>query len=440
MSQIGFKVDSFLNNYMPIGGRRVDVVFSLRAEGLDCSSNITRKVMGFAIDCSGSMENDERMDSAKRATYLAIQTLDENELFFVIGFAEFSVVVVELCRATTQNKEKAKEAIKYIEAGGGRYRTGTATVMSRALLASRDQFAGASDAICQLLMISDGGNDKGDRNALERALRDCSGKFQTHCRSVGTDFAKLRPVELSMIANKLLGSLDSVGDPSKLVDDFQKTIANASRKSMADVRLRLKMPQNSSLKSIKQGYPVDIDISDKVVQVDKGIFEIALGAFGDDVQEYAATFEVVPFDNGQQMLVCRPTVLYTDPDTKKRNESVSAPVTVRWTGDPSLTAKINAQVAHYNGQSEKAELIQQGLEAIQNSDDGKATKVLTRVLDICKKTSDEETTRRVRQLVDVDHTGTMTIRRGAAKDKVALMSVATGATLTVRARVTGGDA
>lgn len=203
---------------------------------------------------------------------------------------------------------------------------------------------------------------------------------------------------------------------------------------VADVRLRLWMPKNARLTGFKQGYPAEIDLLASLRPVDQRAVDLPLGAWSEGTQDYSAAFTVVPLATGEQMLVCRPSIVFPDPATRADQSVPGANVTCTWTDDASLSARIDAQVAHYSGQAEKARAIQEGLEAMERRDDGTATLRLGRALQLAKQSGDEETTRRLRQVVDVvdEAAGTVRLRRGA--ERAAVMDLDIASTRTVRVK------
>jgi hypothetical protein len=90
-------------------------------------------------------------------------------------------------------------------------------------------------------------------------------------------------------------------------------------------------------------------------------------------------------------------------------------------------------VAHYTGQAELAQAIQDGLSARQNGDVEIATAKLKRALDLAVESGHDGTARLLKQFFDVDeHTGTVRLRRQvAAADEMALDA---RSTRTVRVR------
>jgi hypothetical protein len=416
-----FKIESFLNANLPAGGTRMDVVFSLSAtDGADAGPwgrPAPRRVIGLLGDRSGSMAGD-KMQALKHALRVAVDAMDEGTEFFIVAFDTVGRMVVPLTRADTAGKRFAHGEVQRLEAGGG-------TCMSRALAAARGVFAQRPGAVCQAILLTDGQNGPEDEESLGQELVSCAGLFQAHCRGVGTDWS---PKELRRVADKLLGTAQMVAHPAGLAEDFRVTMAAAMALGVADVRLRLWMPRNARLTGFKQGFPSEIDLLSSLRPVDQRAVDLPLGAFGEGTQDYCAAFTVVPLPVGEQMLVCRPSIVTPDAATPGAN------VTCTWTDDANLSARIDAQVAHYTGQAEKAQAIQDGLEALARHDDGAATLRLGRALQLAQQSGDEEITRRLRQVVDVvdEAAGTVRLRRGA--EKAAVMDLDVGSTRTVRVK------
>jgi uncharacterized protein YegL len=419
-----FKIESFLNHNLPAGGTRVDVVFSLSADGAGpAQAARPHRVIGLLGDRSGSMAGP-KMTALKHALRVAIDAMDEDTEFFVTAFDTRERNIVPLTRADAAGKRFAHGEVQRLEAGGG-------TAMSTALQAARSAFQQRPGAVCQAILLTDGQNGPEDVWPLDQALTACAGLFQAHCRGVGTDWS---PKELRQIADRLLGTAQMVAQPDGMAEDFRATMAAAMALGVADVRLRLWMPKNARLTGFKQGYPTEIDLLGSLRPVDQRAVDLPLGAFGEGTQDYSASFTVVPLATGEQMLVCRPSIVTPDPATRQDTAMPGANVTVTWTDDANLSARIGAQVAHYSGQAEKARAIQEGLEAMERRDDGTATLRLGRALQLAQQSGDEETTRRLRQVVDVldEAAGTVRLRRGA--EKAAVMDLDVGSTRTVRVR------
>jgi hypothetical protein len=93
---------------------------------------------------------------------------------------------------------------------------------------------------------------------------------------------------------------------------------------------------------------------------------------------------------------------------------------------------MSREVAHYTGQAELAECIQQGLEARKDGDEATATFKLGRAVQLASNSGNDGTLKLLESVVDVDDAagGTVRLRRQvAAADEMALD---TRSTKTVR--------
>src|SRR5262249_22575883 len=107
-------------------------------------------------------------------------------------------------------------------------------------------------------------------------------------------------------------------------------------------------------------------------------------------------------------------------------------VRATWTDDEALSTRISPQVAHYTGQAELAEAIQEGLEASKRGDEQAATARLGRAVALGHQAGNQETARLLAKVVDVVDVATGTVRlkkQVAAADEMALD---TRSTKTVR--------
>ena len=77
-------------------------------------------------------------------------------------------------------------------------------------------------------------------------------------------------------------------------------------------------------------------------------------------------------------------------------------VKAKWSDDEGLTTRINPEVAHYTGQTELAEAIQEGLAAKAAGDEETATTKLGRAVQLAAQTGNEEATTRLRKVVDIE--------------------------------------
>jgi hypothetical protein len=108
-------------------------------------------------------------------------------------------------------------------------------------------------------------------------------------------------------------------------------------------------------------------------------------------------------------------------------ESEEKPVEARlfgtWTGDDSLSSRIDHHVAHYTGQDELAHAIQKGLEMRAQGDEAAATQMLGRAVKLAHRSNNAEMTQRLAKVVEVVDAGAGTVRLKRDVKKAATMDL-----------------
>jgi hypothetical protein len=421
-----FKIESFFNPHLSAGADRIDAVLTVTAspgEGPAMNAGRGGRAVAFVIDRSGSMQNDGRIEAAKHAARICINLLDEAAWFCVIAFNHESRVVVPLSPATYENKEKAHREIRRLSGSGG-------TVFSAALLATREELLKLDEGLRYALFLTDGENDPKDKNDLGGAVQRCKGLFQCDGRGVGADWTK---AGLTFIANTLLGNADIIPSPEMTEAAFREAITAALAKGVADVRLRLWSPRTVTMATIKQVSPEIIDLGPLKVRKDDKTVEVPTGAWAEESRDYHLTLTFAPGEIGDEMLACRPSVVY---DIDGKEIVISAPpVVATWTSDATLATRISPQVAHYTGQQEIADSIREGLAARERGDIDQATKLLGNAAKIAASSGNEEVTRRLKHVVDIVDAPAGTVRLKTAVSRADELVLDMGGTRTVKRKV-----
>lgn len=414
-----FHVETFFNPYLPAGTNRVDAVVTVTADGEGPAAK-SDAVAGLILDTSGSMQG-ERIEAVKYATRKAIELIDPTASFFVVRFADRASLVTSLALATPDNKALADAQVRRIEAGG-------TTKMSTGLGLALNEFARMPSAIHYALFLTDGKNDVPDETDLNAALTRCEGVFQCDCRGVGTDW---QPKQLQKISLKLLGTAQIIAQPSGIEADFRAAIEQAQSRGVGDVRLRLWTPKSARIVACKQVSPEIVPLTDRAAVVDAQTNDFPTGAWGQESRDYYVAVEMAPGDVGDEMLGCRPSIVYSEAGAETK--ITGAPVVATWTEDEALSARINVQVAHYTGQEELASAIQEGLEARASGDMDAATKHLGRAAKLASDSGNDGATHRLSKVVDIVDADHGTVRLKAKVEKADEMDLDLGSTRTSRA-------
>ncbi|MCX5263560.1 VWA domain-containing protein [Streptomyces sp. NBC_00199] len=436
-----FSVDVYQNEYLPEGGREVSAIVTVTATGggtvgsaaaaphLYSPSQGPSAAVAIMVDCSGSMDYPPtKMRNARDATAAAVDTLRDGVHFSVIGGTHVAKEVYpgggRLAVADATTREQAKQALRRLSAGGGTA-IGTWLRLADRLLSTADV------AIRHGILLTDGRNEHESPQDLKAALDDCVGRFTCDARGVGTDW---EVKEVTGIASALLGTADIVADPAGLAADFTQMMETAMGKEVADVALRLWTPVGTAIKFVKQVAPTVEELTGRRTEAGPRAGDYPTGSWGDESRDYHVCVEVPAANVGQEMLAARVSLVVPEAGGNVRNLGAQGLVRAVWTDDMAASTSINPQVAHYTGQAELAQVIQQGLDLRKSGDMDGATAKLGRAVQLASVSGNADTAKLLAKVVDVVDATTGTVRLKAKVADADEMTLETRSTKTVRVK------
>jgi hypothetical protein len=199
-----------------------------------------------------------------------------------------------------------------------------------------------------------------------------------------------------------------------------------------DIALRVWTPQRATVRFVKQVAPAVDDLTGRRAAAGVQAGDYPTGAWGTESRDYHICVDVEPAAIGQEMLAARVSVVAGS----SGGAQVLGQGLVRavWTDDEALSTRINSQVAHYTGQAELAEVIQEGLEARKEGDTDTATAKLGRAVALAHESGNEATAKLLAKVVDVVDPVTGTVRLKAKVADADEMALDTRSTKTVRVK------
>ncbi len=414
-----FKAEVFQNQFLPVGASEVHAIMTVTA-GQSMLAQTTGRLFGILCDVSGSMDGVKIL-AARAAMTKLVSMLPEDCSFFIVTGSDTAKLICPLSQATQANKDRAIAWIRQIKADGG-------TTISVWLQAALQQFKTRPDALKQALLLTDGQNDDNDELPLQQALAACDGVFQCDCRGVGTDW---KVEQLRKIATKLLGTTDIIPAPAQIEADFQAILKKALGKSVSDVFLRLWTPQGANVLYCKEVSPEIVDLTKRARQMKPQVREYPTGAWGKaESRDFHFCIEVKPGVVGDEVLAGRASLIYSIGGVE--NKAAEARILALWTDDEQKSTKIDRVVAHYTGQAELAQSIQDGLEARASGDTERATALLGKAVKIAHESGNESTAKLLRSVVDIQDAESGTVRLKSAVNKEDEMALETRSTKTAR--------
>ena len=421
-----FTVDISQNEYLPEGGDDVNAIITVTSPdtGLAAPSANTRGAEIIIIDCSGSMRSPRtKIEQARAATAAAVDVIRDGVAFAVIAGTEKAVPIFPLdyglAIADDQTRYLAKQAVSGVLPRGG-------TAIGQWLRLANTMFGTNPAELRHAILLTDGQNAHETPQQLDEAIALCEGVFSCDCRGVGTDW---EVSELRRISSALLGTVDIVPDPDGLAADFAAMMENAMGKQVADVALRVWTPQHAAVRFMKQVAPAVEDLTGRRSQTGPQAGDYPTGAWGaGESRDYHLCVRVTPAAVGQEMLAARVSLVV--------GSDVVGQGLIRalWTDDEALSTRINPNVAHYTGQAELAQAIQEGLEARKRGDEDTATAKLGRAVALAEQSGNDDTARLLAKVVDVVDAASGTVHLKKKVDDADEMALDTRSTKTVRTK------
>ncbi|MEU6368343.1 VWA domain-containing protein [Streptomyces sp. NPDC046931] len=434
-----FSVDVYQNEYLPEGGREVNAIVTVTATGGGTAPGAAPRAyaaeqgpsaaVAIMVDCSGSMDYPKtKMRNARDATAAAIDTLRDGVHFAVIGGTHVAKEVYpgggRLAVADATTRDQAKQALRRLGAGGGTA-IGTWLRLADRLLSSADV------SIRHGILLTDGRNEHESPGDLKATLDTCAGRFTCDARGVGTDW---EVKEVTGIASALLGTADIVADPAGLAADFTRMMETAMGKEVADVSLRLWTPVGTEIAFVKQVAPAVEDLTGRRTEAGPRAGDYPTGSWGDEARDYHVCVRVPAANIGQEMLAARVSLVIPRSDGSADSLGAQGLVRAVWTDDMTASTSINPQVAHYTGQAELAQVIQQGIDLRKAGDIDGATAKLGRAVQLASASGNADTAKLLAKVVDVVDAATGTVRLKTKVAEADEMTLETRSTKTVRVK------
>ena len=416
-----FTTECYQNEFLPLGASEVNAIVTVTSDGAAETDAPPEAAEIVIIDTSGSMGAPRRkIKAAREATIVAINCIRDGVAFAVIAGTEVARAVYPndgtLAVASVQTRSEARQALDRLQAKGG-------TAIGSWLTLAGSLFATVPGRSCHAILLTDGENQHETDEQLGRVLAELEGRFQCDCRGVGTDW---KVSELRRVASALLGSVDIIAEPEAMADDFHALMETAMGKATGNVSLRLWTPQGASVAFVRQVAPTIEELTDRGVQVNPLTADYPTATWGRESRDYHVCINVPPREVGDEMLAARVSLV------EGEEPRAQALIKATWTEDRQLSTHINREVAHYTGQAELAECIQDGLEARKGGDLPSATFKLGRAVQLAAESGNEGTMKLLQAVVEVDDAATGTVRLKHEVTALDEMSLDTRSTATVR--------
>jgi hypothetical protein len=421
-----FSASVYQNEFLPDGGTDVNAIVTVTCQGAGTAGQSGSGSAGeiIVVDTSGSM-GPATMAAAKDAAQAALAEIVDGTWFAVIAGADRAMLAYPqvssgpgMVKMDARARDEASAAIGRFVGSGG-------TAISTWLDLAGQLFSSVSEVTQRHVLLLTDGENRERPGRLDEAINRATGYYQADCRGAGTDW---QVAEIRRIAQALLGTVDIIPSPGEMKAQFQEIMRKAMSRGVADASLRVWTPQGAQVLFVRQVSPTVEDLTSRRTPVNPLTGDYPTGAWADESRDYHVAIRVPAKAIGQEQLAARVQLaLGADVVTQGL-------VKATWSNNSELTTRIDQQVAHYTGQAELADAIQEGLAAKAAGDEATATTKLGRAVQLAAETGNDEATSKLRKVVDVDNEKEGTVRLKRAVEKADEMALDTASTKTTRIR------
>lgn len=421
-----FTAAVYQNEFLADGGTDVNAIVTVTCKGAGTAGQSGSGAAGeiIVVDTSGSM-GPTTMAAAKDAAQAALAEIVDGTWFAVIAGADRAMLAFPpvssgpgMIRMDARTRADASAAIGRFVGSGG-------TAISTWLDLAGQLFHSVPEVTQRHVLLLTDGENRERPGRLDEAINRATGYFQADCRGAGTDW---QVAEIRRISQALLGTVDIIPRPEEMKAQFQEIMRAAMSRGVADASLRVWTPQGAQVLFVRQVSPTVEDLTSRRTPVNPLTGDYPTGAWADEARDYHVAIRVPAKAIGQEQLAARVQLALGD------NVVTQALVKATWSNNSELTTRIDQQVAHYTGQAELADMIQEGLAAKAAGDEATATTKLGRAVQLAAETGNDEATSKLKKVVDVDNEKEGTVRLKRAVDKADEMALDTASTKTTRIR------
>lgn len=421
-----FSTAVYQNEFLPDGGTDVNAIVTISCKGAGTAGQSGNGAAGeiVVVDTSGSM-GPATMAAAKDAAQAALAEIVDGTWFAVIAGADRAMLAYPavssgpgMVQMDARTRSEASAAIERFVGSGG-------TAISTWLDLAGQLFASVSTITQRHVLLLTDGENRERPGKLDDAINRATGYYQADCRGAGTDW---QVDELRRIAQALLGTVDIIPRPDQMRAQFQEIMRKSMSRGVADASLRVWAPQGAQILFVRQVSPTVEDLTNRRTPVNPLTGDYPTGAWADESRDYHVAIRVAAKAIGQEQLAARVQLALGD------DVVTQGLVKATWSGNSELTTRIDQQVAHYTGQTELAQAIQEGLAAKAAGDEATATTKLGRAVQLAAETGNDEATSKLRKVVEVDNEAEGTVRLKRAVEKADEMALDTASTKTTRIR------
>jgi Ca-activated chloride channel homolog len=321
--------------------------------------------LGIALDRSGSMYDEKRLEYVTEAVKYLIDHLGPEDRAAVVAFADKAAVVASADQLQ-QDKSRVKRAIDDIdllEIGGG---TQMALGMDAALAEVEKNYS--PNRLNRLLLLTDGQTYE-ERKCLDLA-RQHRERISCSTLGVGIEFNEKLLMEIAEASGANYHFID---DPATIPGLFSRELEGLRNVALTNARVEVRLSAGVQVREAFRASPQIYPFKDAMPNAEREL-SLSLGDLESGVANSTLLVLVLPPRKPGRVRIAQAALCYDTPEVKNQRDSTEA--VVNYTLDRAAIGKANAYVMNLVDQVSIAKLQSQAEAAVASGNVEKATRLL----------------------------------------------------------------
>ncbi len=283
------------------------------------------------LDRSGSMDG-EKMENLKEAVGYVVDHMNDEDSISVTIFDDQVETLVP--SQSAQNRDEIKSLIGQVIARGG-------TQISDGLKAGMDELKKGygQDRVNRILLLTDG-QTWDDEEACLR-IADEAGKQGIAITSIGIGDDWNEKL-LLQISERSRGDSHWIQNPIAILDAFRSEVAGMQSVAATNLKLTARMSPGVRPVKVYVTVPMIADVTRKAIK--DGSLVMDLGSLDGKKGQMMLVELRVPAQTAGVFRLGQVEISYDIPSQGVKNQSTRNELSIKFTADAALTAKVNAEV------------------------------------------------------------------------------------------------
>ena len=321
--------------------------------------------LGIALDRSGSMYDEQRLDYVIEAVKYLIDNLGPDDKAAVVAFADQAEVAAtaERVASDTSGVKRAIDDLDLLEIGGG---TQMALGMEAALAEVEKYYS--PNRLNRLLLLTDGQTYE-ERKCLDLA-RQHGDRISCSTLGVGVEFNEKLLMEMAEASGANYHFIDT---PASIPNLFSSELQGLRNVALTNARIEVQLSAGVQVKEAFRASPQIYPIKDITPDANRTI-ALPLGDIEADTPSSALAVLVLPPRRPGRVRLAQAELHYDTPDARNQHENVD--VVVNYTLERASIGKANGYVMNLVDQVSVAKIQMQAEAAMAAGNTDKATRLL----------------------------------------------------------------